>query len=249
MSRVRSLSGARGCPDVGLKCLVQPGLDLKSPFNSNGFRSRRKPDWPVYWHPCPQMRWQDNLVLRNGDRTLVIGLDGWRDGSTALGVVLDRFRKGSGALVVVLDDTRLGNAQLREGCVKLLHEFVVILLDPLQMVFQLVVLVNHRCELMADVSEILAGLGELGLEINVLCTKLGVNRLDIANRDRGVDLDTELSDLVGKLRTGSSDLVIGLDDRHRHLDEGLKCWRGDVKGGLKRDGEGGCSRLETGVER
>jgi hypothetical protein len=52
MSRLLSLSGARGHLDAGLKCLVQTGLDLKSPFNSNGFRSRRKPDWPVYWQPC-----------------------------------------------------------------------------------------------------------------------------------------------------------------------------------------------------
>jgi hypothetical protein len=52
LSRVLSLSGACGHLDAGLKCLVQTGLDLKSPFNSNGFRPRRKPDWPVYWHPC-----------------------------------------------------------------------------------------------------------------------------------------------------------------------------------------------------
>jgi hypothetical protein len=51
MSHVLSLSGARGHLDAGLKCLVQTGLDLKSPFNSNGLRSRRKPDWPVYWQP------------------------------------------------------------------------------------------------------------------------------------------------------------------------------------------------------
>jgi hypothetical protein len=55
MSRVLSLSGARGHLDAGLKCLVQTGLDLKSPFNSNGFRSRRKPDWPVYWQPCMEI--------------------------------------------------------------------------------------------------------------------------------------------------------------------------------------------------
>jgi hypothetical protein len=48
LSRVLSLSGARGHLDGGLKCLVQTGLNFKSPFNSNGFRSRRKPDWPVY---------------------------------------------------------------------------------------------------------------------------------------------------------------------------------------------------------
>jgi hypothetical protein len=57
-SRVLSLSGARGHLDAGLKCLVQTGLDLKSPFNSNGFRSRRKPDWPVYWQP-----WWPGLLL------------------------------------------------------------------------------------------------------------------------------------------------------------------------------------------
>jgi hypothetical protein len=36
---------------VGPKCLVQTGVDLKSSFNSNGFRPHRKPDWPVYWQP------------------------------------------------------------------------------------------------------------------------------------------------------------------------------------------------------
>jgi hypothetical protein len=46
------LSGARGHLDGGLKCLVQTGLDLKSPFNSNGFGPDQKPDGPVYWEPC-----------------------------------------------------------------------------------------------------------------------------------------------------------------------------------------------------
>jgi hypothetical protein len=47
----RAPSGARGHLDLGLKGLVQTGFDLKSLFNSNGFRPRRKPDWPVYWQP------------------------------------------------------------------------------------------------------------------------------------------------------------------------------------------------------
>jgi hypothetical protein len=51
----RAPSGARGHLDLGPKCLVQTGLDSKSPFNSNGFRPRRKPDWPVYWQPCSRV--------------------------------------------------------------------------------------------------------------------------------------------------------------------------------------------------
>jgi hypothetical protein len=47
----RAPSGARGHLDLGLKGLVQTGFDLKILFNSNGFRPRRKPDWPVYWQP------------------------------------------------------------------------------------------------------------------------------------------------------------------------------------------------------
>jgi hypothetical protein len=48
------LSGARGHLDGGLKCLVQTGLNLKNPFNSNGFGPDQKPDGPVYWQPCLQ---------------------------------------------------------------------------------------------------------------------------------------------------------------------------------------------------
>jgi hypothetical protein len=62
----RPPSGARGHLDLGPKCLVQTGLTLKSPFNSNGFRPRRKPDWPVYWQPWNGV---ENLV------ELVVGLE------------------------------------------------------------------------------------------------------------------------------------------------------------------------------
>jgi hypothetical protein len=48
LSPVLSLSGARRHLDGGLKCLVQTGLAFKSPFNSNWFGLRRKPDWLVY---------------------------------------------------------------------------------------------------------------------------------------------------------------------------------------------------------
>jgi hypothetical protein len=50
----RAPSGARGHLDLGLKGLVQTGFDLKSLFNSNGFRPRQKPDWPAYWQPWAQ---------------------------------------------------------------------------------------------------------------------------------------------------------------------------------------------------
>jgi hypothetical protein len=50
------LSGARGHLDLGPKSLVQTGFHLKSPFISNGFRARQKPDWPVYWQPCRDPR-------------------------------------------------------------------------------------------------------------------------------------------------------------------------------------------------